>query len=83
VEFIFNKVFKLKGVMQPVPFSAIPKPLMKDFLAFIQYRAVLKRHGEWLVQPGDFKEWLRKLNEKGVDYQIDLNAYEVDSAEAT
>lgn len=82
MEFLFNQVFKLKDTQQPVPFDVVPKPLMQDFLNFIQYRAVLKRGGVYLAQPNDFREWLKKLNQLGVDYTIDLNSYEVSSSPA-
>jgi hypothetical protein len=80
MEFLFNTVFRLKNTKQPVPFSVIPEPLKKDFLSFIQYRAVIKRNGQFMVQPNDFKEWLQKLNTQGIDYSIDLQSYERTSA---
>ena len=82
MEFLFNRVFKLRDTQQPVPFHVVPEPLMKDFLNFIQYRAVLKRGAVYLAQPNDFREWLRKLNQQGVDYTIDLNLYETSSSAA-
>jgi hypothetical protein len=82
MEFIFNQIFKLKGTQEPIPFSAVPEPLQNDFKTFIQYRAILKRNGQYYIQPTDFKEWLQKLNKEGVDYDINLSHYESSSAPA-
>lgn len=64
---IFDTVYALGKTRSAVPFSAIPQPLMEDFTHFMTGRAFMKKNGEFLAYPVDFREWLQKLSRVGVE----------------
>jgi len=70
---ILDNVYKLAQAREPIPFSSIPKPLFQDFLSFMTGRAFIKRGNDYSVLPADFREWLNKLTERGLDSELDIS----------
>lgn len=71
--FIFDTVYKLAHATQPIPFTAIPKPLYNDFITFMTGKSIVKIDGVLAAYPNDYRAWIDKLATKGVDYEIDLS----------
>jgi hypothetical protein len=65
---IFDKVFALGRTRAAVPFSAIPEPLQEDFRRFMVGRTITNRNGEFIVYPADYRAWLEKLRNVGVEF---------------
>jgi hypothetical protein len=65
---IFDKVFALGRSHTVVPFSAVPEPLQEDFRHFMIGRTITRRNGEFIAYPADFKAWLEKLRNVGVEF---------------
>jgi|GEM_PF-2771211 len=65
---IFDIVFALGRTHAAVPFSAIPEPLKEDFQHFMTGRAIARKNGEFVAYPADFKAWLNKLRNIGVEF---------------
>ena len=64
---IFDIVYALGRTTSGVAMSSIPEPLRDDFRHFMVGRAFVKRNGEMMAYPSDFRAWLRKLSSVGVE----------------
>lgn len=66
---VIDKAFEL-GDGKPVLIQHVPVELQKDLLSFIEGRTLAKYENQWAVFPHDYREWLKKLFFKGLDYDL-------------
>ncbi len=64
---IFDTVYALGRDSSGVSISSIPEPLRDDFRHFMVGRTFVKRNGEMVAFSSDFRAWLRKLSNVGVE----------------
>jgi hypothetical protein len=66
---VIDKAFEL-GDGKPVITQNVPVELQQDLLTFIEGRTLAQYKNQWAVFPQDYKEWLKKLFLKGLDYDL-------------
>jgi hypothetical protein len=66
---VIDKAFEL-GNGKPVFIQHVPVELQRDLLSFIEGRTLAQYENQWAVFPQDYREWLKKLFLKGLDYDL-------------
>ena len=71
---ISSKAFfeTLRPATDLVKLSVVPEPLRVDLNDFLFGKTVVMRDGEVAIYPQDYNEWLSKLQNQGLDYDLKL-----------
>lgn len=62
----------LRTTTDLVKLSVVPEPLRVDLNDFLFGKTVVMRDGEVAIYPQDYNEWLSKLQNQGLDYDLKL-----------
>lgn len=62
----------LRPTTDLVKLSVVPEPLRVDLNDFLFGKTVVMRDGEVAIYPQDYNEWLSKLQNQGLDYDLKL-----------
>jgi hypothetical protein len=66
------KVLEYRKSGKPVEIESIPDLFLKDFNHFFMGETLQAINGKVVVGPKKYKEWIIKLRDIGLDYEIPL-----------